>query len=492
MPALKLVWFVVRTRLSRPLIYITLIMVGYSVLGALALYTGHVELSPSLVKQERTLAVIYMAILVFLTSMQGGAAVLRSDRDYLFTLPLSRNEIALSLYVGQLMLSGVWSIVWLGWYLPFVEVPPVYAAPFMAFFVLLLTSLSATVAELEAKARGLVSAAIAVWVLLALAGIPVSPGAAFYGEYLAGTLTTAALSIGLTYYALARRLSKAPLLYSFPSQPKGSNEAPFTIAFNDVRGLKAVLRMRLSTITVTGRIGGLSAGGSRFLYRRYPLRRFLSYLWLGALLGVLAGVIAIRELGLPPLSSLNAVRGGPAQAALMALLIPTFVVLVMIDSTSIGQVGFERPWLAFTSVRASDYLRLAALSQGLIAFLVAAPFGAAYGVLALAGLRVAVNFIPQLLVAGPAFAVIYYALSVYLPAMPQIRAEGFMPGQARAIGLLLTFLIIVQFVILSASTGSLAVSVYSSAALALVAAALLTVRRPWDSAAERLVLAGYS
>ncbi len=493
MSTLKLIWFVVKTRLSRPLIYITLFMVGYSILGAAALYTGHAALSPSLVRQERTLAIIYMAILVFLTSMQGGVAVVKSDRDYLFTLPLSRREISLSLYVGQLMLSGIWVIVWLGWYLPFVRVPPQYAAPYMVMFVLLLTSLSASVAELEAKLRGLVSSLMAAWILLALAGVPISPGAALNGQYLAGTLTTAAFSIGLTYYVLARRLSKAPLLYSFPTPSKGSErEEGTTIGFSDVRGLRAVLRMRLAAVTLTGRIGGMSAGGSRFVYRRYPIRRFLGYLWLGTMVATITAVIVIRAFMPTALNSIQTARTMSSdQAGLVALIVPTFVVLVMIDSTSIGQVGFERPWLAFTSVRPSDYLRTAALAQALLAFLIAAPFGVAYGVLALIGLRYAVDFIPQLVVAGPAFAVIYYTLSVYLPAMPQVRAEGFMPGQARAVGLLLTTLIIVQFVVLSESIGSVTVSVVSSIVILAAAGVLLAVRRHWESAAERLVLAGY-
>ncbi len=476
--------FVIKTRLSRALLVFTLVMVAYGLATAAALYSAHTNIPPSLVRQERTMAVIYSSILIFLTSMQGGVAVLKSDRDYLFTLPLRRTEISVSLYMGQLMLSGVWTMVWLGWYVPFIRIPLSYGVPYIVLYVLLLTSLNASVAELEAKTRAIVASLMAVWNLLAVAGLPFSPGATLYGKYLTGTLTTAALSLGLTYYVLGLRLTKAPLLYSFPSpsRPQAAAETN-TISFSGVKGLRAVLRMRLSTIAVTGRIGGVGAGGSRYIYRRTTLRAYIAYLTVAAVaLLVLSAILVLRP---------DLLHANPVQVDEALVIVPSFVVLVLVDSSAMSQVSFERPWLSFTSARPSDYLRVSALAQAILSLLTVIPFSAAYAAMAAMGVRGALSVLPQLLIAGPCFSVIYFAFAAVAVATPQIRAEGFMPGQARAIGLLFTLLVIVQFAIFMASIGSATISLITSLVTLAVAASLLATTTPWSKAAERLVLAGY-
>lgn len=484
MSRLKLIAFVVKTRVSRPLLIITLIMLFYGLMSGAYLYANHIRLPPSEVAQERTMAVIYSAIVIFLASLQGGVTVIKSDRDYLFTLPISRGSLALSLYIGQMVLSGLLALAWLGWYFPFIEVPLGYAAVDMVLFVLLLTSLTASIAEMPAKRRVAVAAALAAWSISTAFRNPVSPSGVFGGYYLAGTLTLAVLSLGLTSY-VATRLGRAPLLYGYPpvvSEGKGQ-VASSALSFAGVRGLRAELRMKLNTLSITGRMGGFGAGGSRYFTRTVSVRRFMGYMSVASAAFLAVGV-ALMALGLVPQSPGNGVLFG-------VLFVPTIAVEAFFIGSSASQVGNERPWLAFTAVDPGGYMWLSALSWSLVVFLASLPFAAAYLTLWLMGLREAINVVPQLLLVSPAFSLISYAASAYLAVSPQVRSEGFMPGQVRARGLLITFIIIVPFALLSVAIASLRISVYGGLASLLIASPFMAVRGFWRSASRRMVEAGY-
>jgi len=318
---------------------------------------------------------VYSAVLLFLSSMQGGMAVLKSDRDYLFTLPVSRSELAFSLYVGQLMLGGLLTVAWLGWYLPFVEVPPGYAAFDLVLFVLLMTSLSASVAELPAKRRALAASGIALW---AASGIwnPVSPSSFFSAHFLAGTLTLAALSAGLTSYTL-RRLGRAPLIVGSQASQPSPSEGP-VLSFQGARGSAALLRMKLNSITLSGRVGGFSAGGSRYFSRRVSLLKFMGYM-AAASLSLLAAALALYALGLLPTGyqAVRDARSGGA-TAFWLLYIPAVIAEVLFIGFSSSDVINERPWLAFTSLSPGRYLRLSALSWALVTLASLVPFSIAY------------------------------------------------------------------------------------------------------------------
>lgn len=489
MSRLKLIAFVVKTRISRPLLIITLIMLFYGVMSGAYLYANHIELPQGEVAQERTMAVIYSAIVIFLASLQGGVTVIKSDRDYLFTLPISRGSLALSLYIGQMVLSGLLAIAWLGWYFPFIDVPLGYAVVDMVLFVLLLTSLTASIAELQAKRRVAVAAALAAWSISALFRNPVSPSGVFDGYYLAGTATLAMLSLGLTSY-VATRLGRAPLLYGYsPVVSEGRGQvASSALSFAGVRGLRAELRMKLNTLTITGRVGGFGAGGSRYFTRTVSVRKFMGYMSIAAAAYLALGV-ALMATGLVPQ---RLTPQGPGNGVLFGLLfVPAIAVEAFFIGSSASQVGNERPWLAFTAADPGTYMWLSALSWSLVVFLASLPFAAAYLTLWLMGLREAINMVPQLLLVGPAFSLLSYAASAYMAVSPQVRSEGFMPGQVRARGLVITFIIIVPFALISASMASLSVSVYSGLASLLIAAPFMALRGFWRSASRRIVEAGY-
>jgi len=485
---LRLAWFVVRTRLSRGLVALTLVMVAYGLVSAAYLYTGRVTLPPADVRAYRVMAIAYSAVLLFLSSMQGGMAVLKSDRDYLFTLPVSRSELAFSLYVGQLMLGGLLTVAWLGWYLPFVEVPPGYAAFDLVLFVLLLTSLSASVAELPAKRRALAASAIALW---AASGVwnPVSPSSFFSAHFLAGTLTLAALSVGLTSYTL-RRLGRAPLIVGSQASQPSPSEGP-ALSFQGARGPAALLRMKLNSITLSGRVGGFSAGGSRYFSRRVSMMKFMGYM-AAASLSLLAAALALYALGLLPTGyqALRDTRSGGA-TALWLLYMPAVIAEVLFIGFSSSDVINERPWLAFTSLSPGRYLRLSALSWALVTLASLAPFSIAYLAIWLLGVWPAIGLLPQLLITTPALSVLAYFASTSLVMMPQLRYEGFTPGQAGIRGLVLAIIVMVPVIMLSYSLNSFSFSLYSSLVALAIISPLLALDGPWASAARKLVERGY-
>jgi hypothetical protein len=485
---LRLAWFVVRTRLSRGLVALTLVMVAYGLVSAAYLYTGRVTLPPADVRAYRVMAIVYSAVLLFLSSMQGGMAVLKSDRDYLFTLPVSRSELAFSLYVGQLMLGGLLTVAWLGWYLPFVEVPPGYAAFDLVLFVLLLTSLSASVAELPAKRRALAASGIALW---AASGVwnPVSPSSFFSAHFLAGTLTLAALSVGLTSYTL-RRLGRAPLIVGSQASQPSPSEGP-VLSFQGAKGPAALLRMKLNSITLSGRVGGFSAGGSRYFSRRVSLLKFMGYM-AAASLSLLAAALALYALGLLP-TGYQAVRDARSGGtmAFWLLYMPAVIAEVLFIGFSSSDVINERPWLAFTSLSPGRYLRLSALSWALVTLASLAPFSIAYLVIWLLGVWPAIGLLPQLLITTPTLSVLAYFASASLVMMPQLRYEGFTPGQAGIRGLVLAIIVMVPVIMLSYSLNSFSFSLYSSLVALAIISPLLALDGPWASASRKLVERGY-
>jgi hypothetical protein len=485
---LRLAWFVVRTRLSRGLVALTLVMVAYGLVSAAYLYTGRVTLPPADVRAYRVMAIVYSAVLLFLSSMQGGMAVLKSDRDYLFTLPVSRSELAFSLYVGQLMLGGLLTVAWLGWYLPFVEVPPGYAAFDLVLFVLLLTSLSASVAELPAKRRALAASGIALW---AASGVwnPVSPSSFFSAHFLAGTLTLAALSVGLTSYTL-RRLGRAPLIVGSQASQPSPSEGP-VLSFQGAKGPAALLRMKLNSITLSGRVGGFSAGGSRYFSRRVSLLKFMGYM-AAASLSLLAAALALYALGLLP-TGYQAVRDARSGGtmAFWLLYMPAVIAEVLFIGFSSSDVINERPWLAFTSLSPGRYLRLSALSWALVTLASLVPFSIAYLAIWLLGVWPAIGLLPQLLITTPALSVLAYFASASLVMMPQLRYEGFTPGQAGIRGLVLAIIVMVPVIMLSYSLNSFSFSLYSSLVALAIISPLLALDGPWASASRKLVERGY-
>ena len=491
----RLLSLVVRTRLSRPMLIFIAIMIAYGVAVGAATYAAHASLPPGLRRSEMTLAVAYAAVITFLMSFQGGTAVLKSDRDYLFTLPLSGRSLAAALFVGQLLITGALFVAWLGWVLPLTGIGPAYAVADGALYVVFLTLLSSSVAELETKRRAAVAGALALWSATPLLGNPLAPSAPFRGYLAAGTATLAAATAALAA-ATFRRLARAPVLYGYEAATAAGEGLPVYrsgVSFAGSTPRSAIYRMRLSAVTVSGRVGGV--GGSRYVTGRVRLRT-LAEAVAGAAAAYWAVGYALARLGyvaaVPPHVMVTPATAGSLTAAYAMLVVPAIMVEALTIGMSTFSLGNERPWLAFTSVRPGYYLRHSALSWALVSLVIAAPFSAA-----VAGLE-AVYWRAPLVAAAlasltPLLTLLSYFLGALLVTTPQIRYEGVTPGQVRARGLVISLVIIAGIGVTASSfaapPGYLGAAV---AALALVDAPLAVLDAPWDAAARRLVEAGYT
>src|SRR2546422_7293311 len=109
----KLVKFVLLTRFSKPLLGLVTFFLLYDVVTR-AFTTGN---SPEFSGGFSYYAVGASIFFITVSLLFGGLFVLKSDRDYLLTLPLNRRELSLSLFTAQFVGSGITILFLFGFYL---------------------------------------------------------------------------------------------------------------------------------------------------------------------------------------------------------------------------------------------------------------------------------------------------------------------------------------------------------------------------------------
>ena len=109
----KLVKFVLLTRFSKPLLGLVTFFLIYDVVIR-AVTTGS---SPEFSGGFSYYAVGASIFFITVSLLFGGLFILKSDRDYLLTLPLKRRELSLSLFTAQFVGSGITILFLFGFYL---------------------------------------------------------------------------------------------------------------------------------------------------------------------------------------------------------------------------------------------------------------------------------------------------------------------------------------------------------------------------------------
>src|SRR3989442_6564732 len=109
----KLVKFVLVTRFSKPLLGLVSFFLIYDIVIR-AVTTGN---SPEFSGGFSYYAVGASIFFITVSLLFGGLFVLKSDRDYLLTLPLRRRELSLSLFTAQFVGSGITILFLFGFYL---------------------------------------------------------------------------------------------------------------------------------------------------------------------------------------------------------------------------------------------------------------------------------------------------------------------------------------------------------------------------------------
>lgn len=404
----KLVKFLILTRFSKPLVMFILVFLIYSIMMG-TLYSGIEHASNPFFNYYLVGVLIFLTVfMVFL----GGVALMKSDLDYLFTLPLRRSELVISLYLAQFMATGVSFLFAVGYVLPYVQggvVQKGIMAGDIALLALLVTSLSIISFRLESRQKAALALFLGVWALVPLFGFNYSYTSIFTGDIASGSVIIILLNIPLNYFAV-KQLSGIEIGFIKTSSRRSGTEFRRPERFDGMTPARAIYAHHLSELSLTGRFG---IGGSVSV-RISRIR--LYYLLLPAL--VLAAMYLYFAL-----------KQGRAGQVNVAMLLGSLYVGVFVSILFAQEVlSHERAWLAFLSMPISMYWRNLALSKILQTYVIMAPFVLADAVLTLLGFPGGLNALVFMGITVPLSPVVVIYVSSRL-SVNQIVDTEIMSGQ---------------------------------------------------------------
>lgn len=377
---LKLLKFVVRTRFSRPLLILIVIMTAYFIVVSAAI-PSHTE---NLIFGYYGTGIIALFLAMALAT--GGVMVFKSDRDYLFTLPLSARDLSISIFFSQFIAFGITILFMFGYLYQSLNSPLLLVD--LAALALTFTSLGVIAPSMTTKVRTVLSVALALWTLLAFADFPLSPGSAFYGNLYGGTATLIVLA-AVTTTAAFRSLSRIELdmMRSLVRSTSFDVKSPNSYVGKSPMG--AIYSMNLTSVSLAGRMN--MAGTSRYVSRRVKTR------WIVAASTAAAAAYLAYALLRGP-GRATAINGTNTFPAAILVAIGLALLSFFLSASAITN---ERLWLSLTSLPPATYFRHLIASRVISLLLILAPFAVAdvallamgYGA-ALAALAVVITVIP--------------------------------------------------------------------------------------------------
>ena len=464
----KLLKFVVRTRFSRPFLILMSILLVY--------YIGISQVIPS---QGENLILSYygtgiIAMFLAMALATGGVMVLKSDRDYLFTLPLSARDLSISIFFSQFIAFGLTILLMFGYlYQSFNSVLLVVDLVALAFTF---TSLGVIAPSLTTKVRAFLSVALALWTLLAFADFPLSPGSAFYGNLYGGSATLLALA-GVTTTAAFRGLSRIELdmMRSLVRTTSTDIKSPNSYAGKSPIG--AIYSMNLTNISLAGRMN--MAGTSRYVSRRVKTR------WVVAASSGAAVAYMAYALSGGPAPAINGTDTLPA--AILAAVGLSFLAFFL----SASAITNERLWLSLTSLPPAVYFRHLIMSKVASLMTILAPFAVADAVLfalsygaALASLVVVIAVIPGSFVLEICWAA--YIAPIQVKGDDMVMAAQF---NLRQMAVALPLVLVI--VLVSAASVSTLFAALGGLAVVALSASLITSSGFWERVVTKLTENGF-
>ncbi len=403
----KLVKFLIVTRFSKPLVAFIFVFLAYSVILG-TLYSS-VETTNSFFNYYLVGILIFLTVfMVFL----GGVALMKSDLDYLFTLPLNRRELVVSLYLMQFMATGISFLFAVGYVLPYVSgglLQKGIMAGNIALLALLVTSLSIISFKLETRQKALLATILGVWAILPILGFNYSFTSVFTGNMTAGTFIVIALNIPFNIYAV-RQLRDIEIGFLKTTSRRSGTEFRNPESFAGKSPVEAIYAHHLSELSLTGRFG---IGGSvsvrisriRLYYLLIPAP-FLAFIYL---------YLAFREGNVGPIN---------ITLLLGSLYIGIFSSILFAQEV----LSHERAWLAFISMPIKVYWRSLAISKIMQTYVIMAPFIVSDMVLMFFGFKSALNALIFMGITVPLSPVVTIYFSSRL-SVNQIVDSEIMTGQ---------------------------------------------------------------
>ncbi len=465
----RLLKFVIRTRFSRPFLVLLAVITVYSV--GLSRLAGSQKLS--LIVGDYAAALTALFLVMSLAT--GGVMVLKSDRDYLFTLPLSSKDLSIAIYFSQFIAFGT-SILFM--FILFAETlaSPLVVVDLVAL-AFALTSLGVVAPSLGAKTRLLLAAALAAWTLLALLGFPLSPASAFNGNVYGGTLAAVSLSAVATLAAF-RSLGRVELDMMRNLVRSTAAEIKSPISYAGKSPTRAIYSMNLSSITLAGRMN--MAGTSRYVSKRVRTR------WVVAATASAAIAYAVLVvLEGPPTAFVTGTDKLPAAIVVSVLL---GLLSFFISQSAITN---ERVWLSLTSLPPPVYFRHLVASKLISLFLVLAPFAAADAVLLAVGYGAALGPLVVVLLVIPAAFVLEILWSCYVAPI-QVKGEDMtMPGQFSLSQFATVLPLIPALVLASVATLFPGAAAVGGGIMVIASVALVFSGGFWERVVARLTESGF-
>jgi hypothetical protein len=466
---LSLLKFVIRTRFSRPFLILITVVLAYQV--------GISTLIPR--RSENLIFSYYGTVIIaFFLAMAlatGGVMVLKSDRDYLFTLPLSARDLSISIFFGQFIAFGVTTLFMFA-YLAQTLASPLLLIDLVAL-ALTFTSLGVIAPSLTTKVRILLSVALALWTLLALVNFPLSPGSAFNGNAYGGTATLVGLA-AVTTAAAFRGLSRIELDMMKSLARSTSTEIRSPNSYAGKSPVGAIYSMNLSSISLAGRVN--MAGASRYVSRRVKTR------WVIATTSVAAAAyFAFVAYLIPPTPFVVGTNSLPAAIAVAVIL--SFLAFFFSQSA----ITNERIWLSLTSLPPGTYFRHLIASKVISLLLIMAPFAIADVALLEIGYGEALGALVVVVAVIPSSYVLEILWSAYVAPIQVKGDDLMMPGQFNLRQLAATLPLIAVFFLVSIASLFPIVAVAGGAILIAISALLTMSGGFWSRVVTRLTENGF-
>ncbi len=337
----------------------------------------------------------------------GGLILLKSDADYLLTLPISKIQIIVSFFIIQFF---AYSIPLLYLLTSFFALNNLITITTTIALLLFLTSLSIISFSLSPKFKALTLILLVIWLALPFFGIYYSPSGIFFDTspfVLAITASSAAISLILS----ARILMNTELELAKKTVSLTSGNVKNGISFVGSKGMKAISKFYNSGFMLTLRMNLM--GISRISTVRVNLKYLLLATSILSLIFVILFNLFISKYGAVKLSVFS--------------VLPTISLLIGVLFTA-GTLSHERIWLAFTSTDPALYLRQVFISRFLTVLLLFLPFSVASTYLYLTGIHEGLNLILVYLVLIPSFSSIFIFITNWIRPV-QIKEETYTATQ---------------------------------------------------------------
>lgn len=404
----------------------------------------------------------------------GGVMVLKSDRDYLFTLPLRTRDLSLSIFFSQFLAFGVTVL------LMFVYLGPAFTSPLLVAdlgaLALVFTSLGIIAPSMKTRARIALSLAVGIWTLLSYVGVPFTPASAFNGDLYGGTATLLVLAV-VTLAAAFRGLSRIELDMMKSLVRSTSADVKYPNSFAGKSPIGAIYSMNLSTMSLAGRMN--MAGASRYVSRRVKTR------WVVATTSAAAATyfVLVRSVG--------NMAFGKTTNSVPAEIIVAIILSLLAFFLSQSAITNERIWLSLTSLPTGTYFRHLIGSRVLSLLLILAPFVLADAALLTFGDWGALGALIIVVAVIPGTYVLEVCWDAYVAPI-QVRGDDLtMPSQFNIKQMATAIPIVAVLFLVSIATLSPLVAGAGGLVLCALAVLLTMSGRFWSRVVTRLTESGF-